>query len=221
MKKIIALTGIRSEYDILYPVIKELKSHNSLSGSLIVCNSHLSEFHGNTYNSIKKDGFKIVDKIDCLFSTDRNTQRVKGIGILTYALSQSIEREKPDLLLVVGDREESIATAIVGNYMGVPVAHIGGGDPVYGNADDPIRMAVSKLSHIHFTTSEEYAKTLIPTMRSWSETVFKNALIDRNENEKSKIIDKFYDLYIEEVSNDPEGHAMDYVHVIMDIEKII
>ncbi len=161
MRKIVAITGIRSEYDILYPVIKELKSHNSLSVSLIVCNSHLSEFHGNTYNSIKKDGFKIVDKIDCLFSTDRNTQRVKGIGILTYALSQSIEREKPDLLLVVGDREESIATAIVGNYMGVPVAHIGGGDPVYGNADDPIRMAVSKLSHIHFTTSEEYAKNLL------------------------------------------------------------
>ena len=69
-------------------------------------------------------------------------------------------------------------------------------------------------------SSEEYARTLIPTMRSWSETVFKNALIDRSENEINEIVDKFYDLYIEEVSNDPEGHAMDYVHVIMDIEKI-
>ncbi len=69
-------------------------------------------------------------------------------------------------------------------------------------------------------SSEEYAKTLIPTMRSWSETVFKNALIDRSENEINEIVDKFYDLYIEEVSNDPEGHSMDYVHVIMDIEKI-
>ena len=69
-------------------------------------------------------------------------------------------------------------------------------------------------------SSQEYARTLIPTMRSWSETVFKNALIDRNENEMSEIIDKFYDLYIEDVSNNPEGHAMDYVHVIMDIEKL-
>ncbi len=69
-------------------------------------------------------------------------------------------------------------------------------------------------------SSEEYARKLIPTMRSWSETVFKNALIDRRENEINEIVDKFYDLYIEEVSNDPEGHAMDYVHVIMDIEKI-
>lgn len=70
-------------------------------------------------------------------------------------------------------------------------------------------------------SSEEYAKNLIPTMRSWSETVFKNALIDRSESEINEIVNKFYDLYIEEVTNNPEGHAMDYVHVIMDIEKNI
>jgi hypothetical protein len=69
-------------------------------------------------------------------------------------------------------------------------------------------------------SSEEYAKTLIPTMRSWSETVFKNALIDRTEKDINEIVDKFYKLYIDEVSKNPEGHAMDYVHVIMDIEKI-
>ena len=63
------------------------------------------------------------------------------------------------------------------------------------------------------------AKTLIPTMRSWSETVFRNALVNRTEREINEIVDKFYNLYIDEVSNDPEGHAMDYVHVIMDIEK--
>ena len=66
---------------------------------------------------------------------------------------------------------------------------------------------------------QDYAKTLIPTMRSWSETVFRNALIDRTETEINEIVDKFYNLYIDEVSNDPEGHAMDYVHVIMDIER--
>jgi len=69
-------------------------------------------------------------------------------------------------------------------------------------------------------SSEEYAKTLIPTMRSWSETVFKNALINRTEKNINEIVDKFYNLYIDEVSKNPEGHAMDYVHVIMDIEKV-
>ena len=76
------------------------------------------------------------------------------------------------------------------------------------------------LNNKNTMSSQEYAKTLIPTMRSWSETVFRNALIDRTENEINEIVDKFYNLYIDEVSNDPEGHAMDYVHVIMDIEKV-
>ena len=76
------------------------------------------------------------------------------------------------------------------------------------------------LNNKNNMSSEDYAKTLIPTMRSWSETVFKNALINRAENEVNEIVNKFYNLYIEEVSNNPEGHAMDYVHVIMDIEKI-
>ena len=78
---------------------------------------------------------------------------------------------------------------------------------------------------IHYSNNKDtmsprdYAKTLIPTMRSWSETVFRNALVNRTEREINEIVDKFYNLYIDEVSNDPEGHAMDYVHVIMDIEK--
>ncbi len=84
--------------------------------------------------------------------------------------------------------------------------------------DCPYKM--NYLENKDTMSSEEYARTLIPTMRSWSETVFKNALINRNENEISEIVDKFYDLYIEDVSNNPEGHAMDYVHVIMDIEKL-
>ena len=75
------------------------------------------------------------------------------------------------------------------------------------------------LNNKNTMSSHEYAHTLIPTMRSWSETVFKNALINRGENEVNEIIDMFYNLYIQDVSNDPEGHAMDYVHVILDIEK--
>ena len=79
---------------------------------------------------------------------------------------------------------------------------------------------INYLNNKKSMTSKDYANTLIPTMRSWSETVFKNALINRNETEINEIVDKFYNLYIEEVSKDPEGHAMDYVHIIMDIEKV-
>jgi len=159
-KKVLAVTGIRSEYDILFPIIEYLRKSKEFEVKLVVSSAHLSDFHGNTINKIRLDGFVIADKIDCLLSTDRKTQRPKGVGLLIYALTQTVEREKPDFLFVVGDREESIATTIVGNYMNILTVHLGGGDPVWGNADDPIRMSASKLAHLHFTTTMEYAKNL-------------------------------------------------------------
>lgn len=160
-KKILAITGIRSEYDILFPVLMAIKQNSNFSLKIVASGAHLSDWHGRTLSSIEKDGFVIADKIDSLLQTDRLTQRAKGVGLLTLALSQTIEREQPDYLLVVGDREESIATAITGNYMDVLVIHLGGGDTVYGNADDPIRFAVSKLSHLHFVFTKRYADNLI------------------------------------------------------------
>ncbi len=160
MKKILAITGIRSEYFILQPVLFALRQAGGFDVKLVVSGAHLSDWHGKTIDVISADGFEIAEKIDTLFMTNRKTQRVKGVGILTYALSQTIERESPDFLLVVGDREESIATALVGNYMDVLTAHIAGGETVVGNADDPIRFAVSKLAHIHFTTAQAYSENL-------------------------------------------------------------
>lgn len=168
-KKILAITGIRSEYDILYPVLKSIEESQDFDLDLVVSSAHLSDWHGNTIKKIEEDGFNIVDKLDCLLMTNRSTQRAKGVGILTYSLSQTVERVNPDFLFVVGDREESIASAIVGNYMNIITAHLGGGDPVFGNADDPIRMAVSKLAHVHFTTAREYSDNL----RNLSEEEFR------------------------------------------------
>tara|TARA_B100001750_G_C15521970_1_gene612488 strand:- start:3155 stop:4330 length:1176 start_codon:yes stop_codon:yes gene_type:complete len=158
--KILAITGIRSDYDVIYPVIKAFNNDSRFELKLVVCGAHLSDWHGDGLNQIIDDGFDIVDRIDNLFMTNRKTQRTKGVGSLVVSLSQTVERESPDFLFVPGDREESIATSIVGNYMDILVAHLGGGDPVWGNADDPIRFAVSKLAHIHFTQADEYSKNL-------------------------------------------------------------
>ena len=125
-RKILAITGIRSEYDILYPVIDVLRKDSNFEVKIVVCGAHLTDWHGFTLKQIEKDGFKIADKINYLSMTDKKTQRAEGTGILTQALSRTVERENPDFILVVGDREESIAAAIVGNYMNVLVAHIGG-----------------------------------------------------------------------------------------------
>lgn len=160
-RKFLAITGIRSEYDILYPVLDVLRQDPNFEVKVVICGAHLSEWHGFTAKKIYEDGFEVVDQIDYLLSTNRDVQRAKGVGLLTYSLTQTVEREKPDFLYVVGDREESIATAIVGNYMNILTVHYGGGDSVYGNSDDPIRFAVSKLAHIHFTTAKEYADNLL------------------------------------------------------------
>jgi len=157
--RLLCVTGIRSDYDILYPVLSELKKANH-ELIIVASGAHLSDQHNNTYKRIIEDGFQIEDKVDTLLSTDRAVQRSKGTGFLIQGLTQTVERTDPDFLLVLGDREESIATAIVGNYMEKLVVHIGGGDPVYGNADDPIRFAVSKLAHIHCCTAQPYAENL-------------------------------------------------------------
>tara|TARA_Y100001935_G_C17261494_1_gene486688 strand:+ start:193 stop:1347 length:1155 start_codon:yes stop_codon:yes gene_type:complete len=157
--RVLCVTGIKSDYDILYPVLSELKKSNH-EIIVVASGAHLSDQHNNTYQRIIEDGFKINDKVDTLLSTDRNVQRSKGTGLLIQGLTQTVERTNPDFLLVVGDREESIATAIVGNYMEKLIVHIGGGDPVYGNADDPMRFAVSKLAHIHCCTAKPYMKNL-------------------------------------------------------------
>ena len=161
LKRVLAVTGIRSEYDILYPVLKALQQSSLFELEIAVSGAHLSEVHGTTVHKIEEDGFAIVDRIDSLFMTDRAIQRAKGLGVLIQGLAQTVERVSPDFLLVVGDREESIATAVVGNYMNILVAHIGGGDTVFGNADDPVRFAVSKLAHIHLATSQQSAENLI------------------------------------------------------------
>ena len=160
IKKILAVTGIRSDYDILFPVIDEARK-SGYKVYVVVSGAHLSEQYGLTVNRIIEDGFDVIDKIDTLFSTDRNTQRSKGVGTLINGLTQTVERLNPDLMIYVGDREEGIASAIVANYSETLLLHICGGDPVWGNADDPIRFSISKLAHIHCVTHPEHKENLI------------------------------------------------------------
>lgn len=159
--KILAITGIRSEYDLMYPVYQEIHKHDKLSLSLIVTGAHLSKNFGYTIETIKKDGFHIADCIESLIDGDNAISRLQSASIQLVHLSQAINRIRPDMLLVLGDREEAINTAICGTYLNIPIAHISGGDRVIGNADDQIRHAVTKLAHLHFTTSEESKKRVL------------------------------------------------------------
>lgn len=158
---VLGVTGIRSEYDIMSSVFRAIAGHPDLDLQLVVTGAHLSEAYGNTIDEIRADGFVVVDEIESLLNGDQATFRVKGLAIQLQGLVQTVARIKPDILLVLGDREEAMTTALVGAYMNIPVAHIGGGDRVIGNVDDQVRHAVTKLAHLHFVTNPESKERIL------------------------------------------------------------
>lgn len=160
MKKIIAITGTRADYGIYRPVLRKIEESQVLTISLIVVGMHLSEEFGYTIKEIKKDGFKIERKIAVLSCEDTRTAMAKSFGKYVIEIANTFEKTKPDILLLLGDRCEMLAGAVAATYMGIPIAHIHGGE-ISGNVDEPIRHAISKLAHIHFTATKESAKRLI------------------------------------------------------------
>jgi GDP/UDP-N,N'-diacetylbacillosamine 2-epimerase (hydrolysing) len=160
-KKILAVTGIRSEYDIMSSVFRAISERPDMDLQLVVTGAHLSDAYGYTVEEIRQDGFFVADEIENLINSDQDSARVKGLGIQLQGLVQTASRINPDWLLVLGDREESITTALVGAYINIPVAHVGGGDRVIGNVDDQVRHAVTKLAHMHFATNQESADRII------------------------------------------------------------
>ncbi len=159
-RKILAVTGIRSEYDLLFSVLKAISDHSSLELEVAVTGAHCSERFGNTEAMIRSDGFVVADRIESLLDSNSMAGRAKSLGIQVLGLVQTIRRTQPDFLLVAGDREESLSTALCGAYMNVAVAHLCGGDYAVGNVDDSVRHAVTKLAHLHFPMSEESAERI-------------------------------------------------------------
>lgn len=160
-RKVLGVTGIRSEYDIMSSVYRAIDNHPDLELSLIVTGAHLSDFYGNSKAEIIKDGFVIEDEIESLINGDSNSARVKGLAIQLQGMVQTVVRVQPDFLIVLGDREESISTALVGAYLNIPVVHLCGGDRVVGNVDDQVRHAVTKLAHIHCVTNQDSYERVI------------------------------------------------------------
>jgi GDP/UDP-N,N'-diacetylbacillosamine 2-epimerase (hydrolysing) len=155
VKKIHVLTGIRSEYDILSPVIGAIADTPGLEPGVIVTGAHLTSRHDYSVRQIEADGFPIVARIDSLLASDGLTGRVKGLALQLAGLADHFAVNRPDMLIVMGDREEPMTGAIAASYHHIPIVHIGGGDHAEdGNVDNPIRHAVSKLAHLHMVTTE-------------------------------------------------------------------
>ncbi|MCY6483564.1 UDP-N-acetylglucosamine 2-epimerase [Clostridium aestuarii] len=159
-RKIAVVTGTRADYGIYYSVLKEIEKNPNLELQLIVCGMHLCPEFGMTVNEIEKDGFFIAERIETILASDTGASMAKSIGLTIMNMTQSLERLKPEILLVLGDRGEMLAASITATHMNIPVAHIHGGE-VTGTVDESIRHAITKLSHIHFPTTEDSRERII------------------------------------------------------------
>jgi GDP/UDP-N,N'-diacetylbacillosamine 2-epimerase (hydrolysing) len=155
------LTGIRSEYDILAPVIEGVTARPELEAAVIVTGAHLTGLHGHSVKQIRADGHRIVGEVDALLASDGLSGRVKGMALQLAGLTDIFARERPDFLVVMGDREEVMTGAIAAIYHRIPLVHIGGGDHADDdNVDNLVRHAVSKMAHLHMVTTELSARRL-------------------------------------------------------------
>ncbi len=189
MKRIAVTTGTRAEYGILRPILREINNSKKLELYLIVCGMHLSEKHGMTINEIKKDGFKIYSEIK--MEPKRNQMyfmsRTLGEGIIEF--SKVFHKLKPDINLILGDRDEAFASAIAASHMNIPNAHISGGDKTKGGIDEYIRHAITKISNIHFATTQK-SKSRIIKMGENPKFVFLSGNPSVDEILKQKITNK-------------------------------
>ena len=162
MKKILAFSSIRSDYDLMSPLYRLLHEDENIDFRIIVSGAHLSHSFGYSVNQIKKDGFNILLEIETLLNSDTGLSRVKSASILLQSSLESIAKFSPDLMMYVGDREDVLMYSMIGGYLNIPTVHVFAGDHVEdGYIDNPIRHATSKLSTAHFVTLEEHRKRLI------------------------------------------------------------
>ncbi len=159
--KICVVSGSRAEYGILYPLLKEIKSRGEWELQIVATGMHLSPEFGLTYREIEKDGFRINDKVEMLFSSDTDTGIAKSIGAGIMGLADSFKVLKPDLLIILGDRFEIFSAAIAAFTAKIPIAHLHGGELTEGVIDDAIRHSITKMSFLHFVSTQEYRKRVI------------------------------------------------------------
>ncbi|MBF7042283.1 UDP-N-acetylglucosamine 2-epimerase (hydrolyzing) [Campylobacter volucris] len=159
-KKICVISGTRAEWYLLKNLCKEIKNDKDLILQLIVSASHLSHDFGLTYKDIEKE-FKIDKKINILLSSNDSIGICKSMGLLQISLCEAFEELKPDIVVILGDRYEMLVVASTCLMMQIPLAHLCGGELTLGAMDDSIRHAITKMSHLHFVSTELYAKRVI------------------------------------------------------------
>jgi GDP/UDP-N,N'-diacetylbacillosamine 2-epimerase (hydrolysing) len=160
-RKICVFTGTRAEYGLLKPLMDEIEKDKALCLQLVVSGMHLSSEFGLTYKQIEEDGFVIDEKLEVLVSSDTAVGVSKSMGLGLISFGEAYARLKPDIVVVLGDRFEAFAAAGAAMISRIPIAHLHGGEATFGLIDEAIRHCITKMSHLHFTSTEEYRDRVI------------------------------------------------------------
>jgi UDP-N-acetylglucosamine 2-epimerase (non-hydrolysing)/GDP/UDP-N,N'-diacetylbacillosamine 2-epimerase (hydrolysing) len=160
-RKIAVVTTSRADYSHLYWLLRELAVHPGVELGVIALGPHLSPAFGNTISEIEREGFPIKARIECLLSSDTDTGMAKTIGIAILSLADTLSSWRPDLILLIADRYEMMAPACAALALRIPIAHIEGGEVTQGAIDDQVRNAITKLAHIHFTSTDTARRRVI------------------------------------------------------------
>lgn len=158
VKKFMVLTGKRGGYGAMKPMLQLFKNDSEINLQLVVTDQHLNRDFGATINEIQKD-FEVTAKVDMKQKDGSSKSRSQALGKFIMGMSEVMKEKKPDVLLLYGDRGEVLAAAIVATNMGIPIAHIQGGD-VSGSVDEQVRHATTKLAHIHFPSNDSSAQRI-------------------------------------------------------------
>ena len=194
MRKICVVTSTRAEYGLLYWLLKEIEADSELKLQFIVTGMHLSPEFGLTYKEIEKE-FKIDKKIEILSSSHTSLDICAEMAIVYEKFAPALAELKPDILVLLGDRYEIFGVAGVASIMQIPIAHIHGGETTQGAFDEAFRHSITKMSHIHFAATNEYANRIIQLGEEPSrvfnvggpgiENIKKLNLLNKDEFEKS------------------------------------
>jgi UDP-hydrolysing UDP-N-acetyl-D-glucosamine 2-epimerase len=161
LRKICVVTGSRAEYGLLHRIMQHLAADPTVELQVVATGMHLASEFGNTWKQIEADGFQIHKQVEMLLSSDTPRSMAKSTGIGLSGMADALHDLTPDLLLVLGDRFEILAASSAAALMRIPVAHIHGGEATEGAIDDSLRHAITKLSHLHFTSTEPYRQRVI------------------------------------------------------------
>lgn len=188
-RTVCVFTGSRADYGPSTPVLRALRSDPDIDLRILASGGHLVPEQGLTASEIESDGFHIDERVEAVLASDTPTATAKSFGLACIGYADALRRIDPDILVILGDRYEALAAAVVGLQHGTVVAHIGGGQLTYGSLDNQMRNAISKIAHLHFVTSSRDAHQLA-SMGEPVDRIFELGPITFDSRLLSELLDK-------------------------------